>query len=374
MKLVYTIVSLMCRISSKLDKKLRRIYVESECRKKALQFSKKQKCLIHISKEQVKTYKHKWNRISPYTDEIYMSNIANITGKIDYNVVPSNIYYSIIEPKLNNIPYAMGLEDKSQLDWMYGDKSPVIFLRNIHGVFFIGDKVIEPSEIDLLKYLEGYDKLVVKQSVESHGGRGLLVFKRKDKGFYTDEGQVLHTDYLVSKFTSNFVVQEYINQHEFFSKFNKSSLNTMRVMTYKSVVDNEIRILNSTLRIGVPGSYVDNRKFGGYAIGISEDGYLRDFGINNKGVIAKEFNGIILSQQGKVVGISDIWEAVVQAAKKHYHARVLGFDMSFTNDNKVKIIEVNTWDLGIDNIQQANGALFHRYTDEIINYCERVKS
>ena len=66
-----------------------------------------------------------------------MLNVSKSIQAIDLDVVPSDVYYSIIEPTLNNIPFSVGLEDKSQLDTMYGELTPVVFLKNIHGVFFI---------------------------------------------------------------------------------------------------------------------------------------------------------------------------------------------------------------------------------------------
>ena len=115
---------------------------------------------------------------------------------------------------------------------------------------------------------------------------------------------------------------------------------------------------------------VDNRKFGGFALGIQKDGTLRGFGVNNKGKIIDCF-GADKKEIKKIESIpciQEVWETARKAATHHYHARLLGFDMTVDNQNKIRIIEVNTSDLGIDNIQQANGALFHEFTDEIIDY------
>jgi len=373
MSIMFRAVSLLYRISRKANKCLKNKYVHLECKTKLKELKVIDGFAITNEKEQVKAYKKRWKRLSPRIEKAYMLNVSKSIQAIDLDVVPSDVYYSIIEPTLNNIPFSVGLEDKSQLDTMYGELTPVVFLKNIHGVFFIEDKFVKPENIDLITCLKGHQKVIVKQSVDSHGGRSIVVFRQKGDGFYNDEGEQLTIDYLLSKFKSNFIVQAYVNQHDFYAQFNQSSLNSLRVMTYRSVVDNEIKVLNTVLRVGNAGSYVDNLMYGGYAIGVGEDGFLRDFGVNNKGEIRKEFNGKLLQNIGKVVGIDTVLETATKAAELHHHSRILGFDMCVTNDNRVIIIEVNTWDLGMYIIQLANGALFHKYTDEVIDYCVKMR-
>ncbi len=369
--IVFILVSLLCRIVRLMNKRLSFVYTYYECLQKANRFNKNLVVRYKTTYPERKNYTEKWDFWDSHVSHIYLSNIASLYGKIDYNVVPTNIYYSYIEPTLNNIPFVTSLEDKSQLDWLYTQHAPMVLLRNIHGNFYINGDSVNNNQVDISGVLENVPKVVVKQAVESHGGRNIQVFERKGSVYYNKKGNSLTLDYLLSNFRSNFVVQEYVRQHPFFAQFNPSSLNTLRVMTYRSVVDNQIRVLNVTLRVGAPGSIVDNRKFGGYAIGVTPSGYLRDFGVNNKGGVAKVFNGVKLNELKRIVGIDDIEQVAIESAKIHYHASVLGFDMSYTDDNKVKIIEVNTWDLGIDNIQQANGALFHQYTDEVIEFCKK---
>ncbi|MCG8580260.1 MAG: hypothetical protein MI866_10100 [Bacteroidales bacterium] len=375
MRFLFSIISICYRLARYMNKHLSVIYVYFECRSKALHFNKHLSDKYKLSYAEKSKYRKKWRAFNIKVASVYLSNIASIFKAVDYNVVPANVYYSYIEPSLNNITFVAGMEDKSLLDWIYKQYTPKVLLRNIHGIFYVNGNSVNDDQINVLNMLEQLPKVVVKQSVESHGGRNIQVFEQKENQYYNKSGDSLTLDYLLSKFKSNFVIQAYVRQHPFFSQFNPSSLNTLRVMTYRSVADNQIKVLNVTLRVGAPGSVVDNRKHGGYAVGVTPEGYLRPFGVNNKGGIVQEFNGINLKGLERVVGIDEIKKVAVESAKVHYHARVLGFDMSYTDENEVKIIEVNTWDLGIDNIQQANGALFHRYTDEIIAYCKkRIKT
>lgn len=138
------------------------------------------------------------------------------------------------------------------------------------------------EEIDLSKLLGDQEKVVVKQSVDAHGGISVQVFTRKNGGFYNARNQLLTIDFLRDAYRVNYVIQEYIYQHDYFAQFNPSSLNTLRVMTYRSVLDNEIHVISTMLRVGSFGSIVDNLKLGGYALGITESGHLRGLDLMRK--------------------------------------------------------------------------------------------
>lgn len=373
MSIAYKILSFVYHVIRFFHRKVGVIYVYFECKLKAKRFKRNLQIPQNrkLQAYEIANYKNKWKKVSRFISPIYLDTVSQIFGYADENVVPWNIYFSHIEPKLNNISFALVMEDKSQLDWLYGDLVPRIFFRNIHGVFFINKQALQNSdEIDLMQLLQDQEKVVVKQSVDAHGGVSIQVFMRKDNGFYNSENQQLTLDFLRFTYRENYIIQEYIYQHPYFEQFNSSSLNTLRVMTYRSVLNNEIHVISTMLRVGTSGSVVDNLKFGGYALGISELGKLRGFGFDEQGNIMKTFGEAnkTFKEVEAVHGIHEVWETAIKAAAAHYHARVLGFDMTIDRDEQVRMIEVNTSDLGIDSIQHANGPLFHRFTDEVIAY------
>lgn len=61
------------------------------------------------------------------------------------------------------------------------------------------------------------------------------------------------------------LIEEYVEQHPEFARFNASSLNTVRVVAAKTPTG-EARILGAYLRIGQPGSLVDNVYAGGTTV------------------------------------------------------------------------------------------------------------
>jgi len=373
MPIAFKILSILYHVVRFFHRKVGVIYVYFECKAKARRFNKHLKTTAKrkLQPQEITRYRNKWKRVSRFVSPVYLDAVSQTFGYADENVVPWNIYFSHIEPKLNNISFALVMEDKSQLDWLYGDLVPRIFFRNIHGVFFINKKAVQSNEeIDLSKLLGDQEKVVVKQSVDAHGGISVQVFTRKNGGFYNARNQLLTIDFLRDAYRVNYVIQEYIYQHDYFAQFNPSSLNTLRVMTYRSVLDNEIHVISTMLRVGSFGSIVDNLKLGGYALGITESGHLRGFGFDEKGNKMESFGEMKKSfkEVDPVHCIHQVWETAKKAAALHYHARVLGFDMAVDRDEHVRMIEVNTSDLAIDSIQHVNGPLFHRFTDEVIEY------
>ena len=85
---------------------------------------------------------------------------------------------------------------------------------------------------------------------------------------------------LFGLYGGNFIIQKYIDQHHWFARFNESSLNTVRVLTYRRIKNEEAVVLHRLLRAGRPGSVVDNQASGGIACAIDTDGRLMSFGID----------------------------------------------------------------------------------------------
>ena len=68
------------------------------------------------------------------------------------------------------------------------------------------------------------------------------------------------------------ILQEALEQHSDIAKFNKSSINTLRLSVYRSIKDEVCHITGVIMRIGYSGSVVDNAHQGGCFVGIDENG------------------------------------------------------------------------------------------------------
>ena len=325
-----------------------------------------------IPKQLIKEHKKLWRPLSMLVPGVFVKAYAALTGVKSAFFVPENIYYTTVEPILNNALLSAAYEDKALIDWFHDAAYiPEIYLRNIHGVYYDGQrkKLLKP-ELILDKVTDG--KVIVKPTIETQGGRNILVFSFKENEWLTRKGERLSIEFLESRFKQNFVVQAYVEQHPFYRQFNASSLNTLRVMTYRSVQDNKIHVLHAVLRVGARGSEVDNQSLGGYACGIKSNGELNSFAADKDGVTTQTLaeGKIKLSEAGKAHGIDKVKAAACLLAESHYHSRLLGFDLCVDKNSEVRLIEVNNMDIGMELTQHLVGPLFGELTTEVIDYCK----
>ena len=170
-----------------------------------------------------------------------------------------------------------------------------------------------------------------------------------------------------------FLIQKYIEQHNYFKQFNNSSVNTVRVMTYRSVRNEEIMILSSVLRIGKPGSIVDNQASGGISCGINKKGELNDYIVDKYGN-KKEITEILndFKNNIKVYKYNEIIKVAKKIAQKNLYHRILGLDFCVGINDKIYLLEINNKNIEINFLQMNNGPLFREYTDEVIEFCKNM--
>ncbi|MCP4146648.1 MAG: hypothetical protein GY757_02760, partial [bacterium] len=99
----------------------------------------------------IEAHIEKWQQLSPKVNPLWYKTYSYLSGKEDIDYVPEDIYYLLIEPKLNRHDVTPAYRDKNMYD-KYNDKHPGIFphviLRNIGGVYcdhdynYIGDVAV----------------------------------------------------------------------------------------------------------------------------------------------------------------------------------------------------------------------------------------
>ena len=191
----------------------------------------------------------------------------------------------------------------------------------------------------------------------------------------SQNGIVLCYDTLIDYYKNDFIIQECISQSTFFSQFNPTSINTIRMAVYRSVTDNQLYVTNVILRIGANGSVVDNAHSGGRFIGINECGGLNKYVCETFGTTAKSFNGINFSQSDFVIPhYEEIKEFAKNVAKEIPHHRLIALDIGIDKDNKPILIEYNIGAFSYWLFQFSGQPALQGFTDEIINYCAAKKN
>lgn len=315
-----------------------------------------------------------WSLFPQYKNISWLAVYQSISGVESPNYIPENIYYSEVEPRLNYKPASKCFSDKNFYHKNLDNKLlPEVYLRNIDGVHYSGGyEYISAADVQLYLKKIPSQKYVIKPTDDTGGGDRVRLVELVDDCFVSTPAIVGINSLsdLLSIYGSNFIVQEYLNQHGFYEQFNHSSLNTVRVLTYRSVVNEEIVILHSVLRMGAKGSVVDNQASGGIACGIDTNGRLLPFGVTKRGTKHFEHNGVVFSKIGQVYKLNDIHQLAVSVAKNFLYSRLLGLDFCVDNQDNVKLIEVNNVNNEINFYQMTNGPLFGNYTQEIIEYCK----
>jgi hypothetical protein len=351
-KLIYNIIVL--KDNFLFSRKIRKIWK-----------SVKKRQPLPVDKNILAEHRRKWKALGRSIDTRWIRTYTAVSGISSPDYIPENIYYTIVERVLNDQSFSGAYADKNFYDRYYDPAIlPETLLRAIDGKLF--NKQYEPVDIDngLSSCLSGYEKLILKPSTDSGGGfRVRLIDARKEESSGYENLKKILTG------SRNLVVQDYIEQHDFFRQFNDTSLNTVRIFTYHSVAGRPVIPLHCLLRIGRPGSIVDNQASGGISCGIRETGALNPFAVDKNGVRYESFNGVVFS--GKKVPFFDtMLNMAGEIALKNIHARLLGLDFCVDTGNRVRLIEVNNKNHEINFYQMNNGPLFGEYTDEVIQWCK----
>lgn len=318
---------------------------------------------------ELNAYRHYWQSKRLKADDKYYKLYSSISNNPSPNYVPENLYYTYFEPTLNNKMMLKTYSNKNLYQHIYDQHSlfPKAYVRCINGTFYRSDGSVCT---DLKKEIEefGADKFIIKVAMDSGGGKGVELFEKKENTYVSNTKKPFNTNELRSQFGDDFVIQEYIIQHDFFKRFNESSVNTIRIFTYRSVKDEQIHILHSVLRIGQPGSIVDNQASGGLSCGINNK-KLNPFAIDKKGNRFLKVGNYEFSDQMEIPLFEHLTVLAKKIAAQNPYARLLGLDFCIDASNTIKLLEVNNSNNEINFYQMNNGPLFGQFTDEIVNWC-----
>ncbi len=344
-----------------------------ECRKKKRSISRiADRSYSSPSQSTLNDYNRLWKPLAGSPDPFYCSIYSEINGVESSLYVPEYVYYSVIEPTLNNRAFSLAYADKGFYGTLTGKGGvlPTLALKGISGVLYDPDDKPVSSDFCLADYLSVGENYVLKPATDSAGGRGVKLVKAVSTERIQVDNEVLSPDELRGllrrTYRNNFVIQEKIEQHPWFSAFNETSVNTVRMMTLRMPSAESIVCLRSVLRFGMPGSIVDNQASGGLSCGIEEEGRVKDFCVDKYGRRTPVEAG------GQFVpGYEQMKVAAVEIAQKYHYHRILGFDFCLNESGEIRLLEINTRNLEINFMQMNLGPLFREYTDEVIAFCSK---
>ncbi len=297
-----------------------------------------------------------WHAFSTYMNE-------------NVNFVPNDVGRNFIEPILIPEEYQPFYNDKNSFGiFMNKEWMPKTYFRSMNGISYNED--YEPvADKDFSNLFIGVDEVVVKPAKDM-GGKGISRFKRVGEDLVDEDNNTLTLAYLRKNYNTNYLIQECIKQSEYMAQFNPTSVNTLRIATYRNVKTGEVHIVGSVLRIGAKGAFVDNISSGGSSIYVYEDGRLGRFVRDKYGKTQTHCNGIDFENNEFIIPDFDrVKRFVCDVARRMPHMSLFANDVTIDCDGNPRLIEVNTTMISYSPYQYNGKAVFDQYTDDLIEHC-----
>lgn len=315
---------------------------------KKVVLSKKQNEFIQKNFEKYygKSYSTKWHRL-------YQS----YTGKFDKDYFPEILFSTKLEPLLNPRSISITLEDKNLLEPLYksisGLRIPETLIGNSYGTFYsnVGSKRKIINDKEACQLMSNTDYVVIKPTIGTHSGNRIMICKFVNG---KDEFTQKSCKDILEPYNVNFIVQEHIINCRELSTLYGESLNTIRVITY--ILDNQLYHLPLALRLGCNGSKVDNIGAGGLFIGISPEGHLKPYALDETGTkYSHHPNSKVTFRNYFIPNIPKVLEVAYICHLHTPQVKMVSWDFTIDENLNVVLIEANMLGQSLGFPQIAHG-------------------
>lgn len=196
-------------------------------------------------------------------------------------------------------------------------------------------------------------------------GMGFFILEYSSKCFKKNN-EIISEEEVVYILNSlnQYIITEFVVQHEYSDSIAKESLNTLRLLTVWDSKEKCFRISRAFHRFGANGNVVDNIGSGsGVLVFVDvERGVLTGEGAINFKSKGDKYMGNIIHPDSKkklsgleIPRYKEICEKILEISNKNSYLRYIGWDIAIT-ENSFKIIETNSLS-SLDVIQQRKGFL-----------------
>lgn len=291
--------------------------------------------------------------IDLYSHEYFYSR----TGVYSKYYIPTNFHQVELLGRANMLPYTNAYGDKNMTDvFLKGVRQPHTILKNINGYYYVEGKPV--SEEEAVASCQQLKNVLIKPTLYSRG-KGIQALEITN-GITNIEGKSVAE--LFHQYKKNFQIQERLKQHEQMSRLNPTSVNTIRIVTFRSGM--EILLISVVVRIGRKGAVIDNQCAGGISAVIDEEGKLGKFGFGgfDQDNILRTDNGVTL-EGFQIPSFDKVIEKVKELHFQLPFFDLIGWDMAVAHDGEPVLIEWNT-KVGLS--QSAYGPGFGKYTERIL--------
>ncbi len=284
---------------------------------------------------------------------------AAANGNRQAEYIPESIFYQRIEPAINPRIAASMYADKNHYDLLFsGIPLPTTLARTIEGKPYAHDYTPISSGELLEEVRRAGCDAIAKPSVDTGGGRNVRVLSRQELGELTPER-------FVGFLGENTIVQQLLRQHPALAEFHPASLNTLRIVTFRS--PGGFVVLSSVLRMGVNRAQVDNQAAGGISCGIDADGRLKTVAYDK--YFKRHSQHPTTGRPFEGFAVPSYAEACRMCLESHQRLPLFGmisWDVGIDSEGSPVLIEANLEWQEINFHQLNNGPLFGPHTREVL--------
>lgn len=265
----------------------------------------------------------------------------NMTGRKEVRLIPGRIMAREIFPVFNDYNVTSFYGDKN----IYGSiikppYGPETVIKKIGGNFF-------DSEYNHIDYEEAHNlllhtnqDLIIKLS-RANNGRGVGKFSVKNNKIYF-EGKNITFNELLEIHNKDFIVQKVIQQHPNLAAPHPSSVNTVRIVTFRW--KGEIKYLFGFARFGIDNDIRDNATVDlSPAIGITDSGEFYNTAINKLGDVFTHHptTNYCFAELEPIPKYENFKEYVKNLHKKFIHIDIIAWDIAVGLDGQPIVLECN---------------------------------
>lgn len=301
-----------------------------------------------------------WGKIGQNINNDWHTWYSSRNSTKDVRYIPEDIFYCKILPFYNRLDLKQAYCDKAQLGTIFPNiKRPVTIVNNFSGVNY-DDSMNLLSTQEVIEICSQKKKLFIKPSIDSGGGRSIEILESNN---VVEMSKKIKN--VLSKNIKNFVIQEEINQHKILNQINKTSVNTIRPITFFD--GKEVYILSSILRMGINGAKTDSESSGGISCGINSNGKLKSTAYDRYGNDYPQHPQGHSFKNTKIPSYEEIEKIIKKEHKKFGHFKIISWDFAIDDTGEPVLIEYNLGMQGINFHQMNNGPLFGEITDEVLS-------
>lgn len=305
-------------------------------------------------------------------DPIWHIACANVTGNEDVRYVPHHIWFEEILPFFNKLSMRPAYIDKNLTDILLSvSDAPRTTVKRIHGRYYDRDHNWISRERALDAILSGGREQIIKPSLTDNGV-GVRELKIVDNGIILN-GRLASLDALEGSHGSDFIIQEKIVQHPIMAAPHPSSVNTIRIVTFRW--KDEVRVLMAFARFGTGGKLTDNAGTGGVCCGIGDDGRLNPVAVDEFGTIHERHptSGYAFGQQVAIPKYDELCLEAIRLHKRIFHFDIVSWDFAVNVDTKPVFLEINFQ--GVSFIYQfaCGKPIFGELTDEVLEHIRQTR-